>query len=1009
MRPLNLRMTAFGPFVQEQVVDFSELKGRNFFLIHGPTGSGKTTILDAMCYALYGRSTGSRDTFRSHHADEKTLTSVVFEFMLGDRRLRVERRMTKGGTVIPKLEEMKNGVYTTVVERKDFSDYIRSILGFDVDQFRQVVMLPQGQFSRFLLAGSKEKESILKTLFGTERYEQITLFLKEQYQATKERYTSLDDSRKTILTGQGVDSLEELDKRVSVIEEELGQLEQDEALLAGKLDEHNRRMAAAVTLWQAFSEWDAVNAELQRYRAGEIDRNLNEAKLQEAEKAVRLEPVYQRIEEIKLNQVSIDEQLEKTEKEHAALKQRLQNLQEENQRLADAEPDRRLRRSRIEELKRILPEWEKLEADQHRLRQAKRDLESVQSSLEQTARKREKTLLMLDRLNQELTELDKETALLSRSEKSLDEWKRWMKLYEDLQHAVKKLEARQAESEKTAQSLAELQSRLEEATASIDHLEKEQKKAQAAMLARSLVPGRPCPVCGSTHHPDPAKPSTTLHMEVEDDRLRRLRETYESLRSSREQCLIRQRELEKDQQYHRERIAEVKRELGPWALCSEEERRAEGERRERELHRAREAEKRRIEVRSEQKSLQDGLHTLESELDRLRGLQLSLSTEIGRLDASIASRSSLPGLLSKDPAGKAGMESITQELDRLVAEEEFEEKRIKELQNDYERAIREEASIASKMDSLNERRKETSADLEKHLQAFQLQLQEAGWISEDQFRAAILPSVERERLKQEIQRYDRERQILELRCSELSSKLASQERPDRQALEKEKLQLLNDLSSLQSRKGSLLERKETVETSIQQVQIIDRQMESLRRQRDLWKGLSDAASGVSGRKITLQRYVLAYRLEEVLGHASDRLLRMTQRRYSLRRAVENQDMRQTAGLDLIVHDHRTGKNRPVSSLSGGESFLASLALALALASVVQSEAGGIRLDTIFIDEGFGSLDPEALDLALSTLKQLQEGGRLVGIISHVEEIRHQVEARIEVIPGPSGSRLRWHV
>lgn len=260
-------------------------------------------------------------------------------------------------------------------------------------------------------------------------------------------------------------------------------------------------------------------------------------------------------------------------------------------------------------------------------------------------------------------------------------------------------------------------------------------------------------------------------------------------------------------------------------------------------------------------------------------------------------------------------------------------------------------------------------------------------------------------MRREAEEAERSRSIARDRLEKARMQAAGRIPVDPAPLRDEKATLQKRCDATRSELGALEERTKRIEQAVSRIHAFDRDQEEVREDWQLLSRLSDAASGRAGRKITLQRYVLAYRLDEVLGRASERLRRMTHGRYALRRSEGSGDGRRTAGLDLEVFDGRTGRMRPVSSLSGGECFLASLSLALALAEVVQARAGGVRLDTIFIDEGFGSLDPEALDLALGTLQRLQEGGRMVGIISHVEELKNQIAAQIAILSGPAGSRI----
>lgn len=998
MRPLLLKMTAFGPYVQEQVVDFDAFtsKGRNFFLIHGPTGSGKTSLLDAMCFALYGRSTGLRDTYRSHHADENLLTSVVFEFALGAHRYRAERRMTKTGRIVPRLEEWKDGDWNIIVERKDFAFYIKQLLGFDVDQFRQVVMLPQGQFSRFLLASSKEKEGILKTLFGTDRYEQITATLKERAQSEDARYTALESARRTHLAGQNAESLAELRERQPVITEELNRLKEVEAELATRQQELARKVSEAEALHKIFIEFDTITEALERCQADEVHRNRDEERLKRAERAVDLEPAYDRIQELK-NQLQLRAgQLQKAEAEHRASQERLQALQKQDAALKEAEPERQARLRRIEELQLILPDWERFQEERRRLQQVNSTLERLEARIAELQAERQKTAQHMEALEAELAGLRGTASSKDFCEQALAEWQRILRQKAQLSEKETRLSELQKQAAGLVEEEAVLQASLAEINRSIEEAEEQERQMQAAVLAASLAPGKPCPVCGSEHHPAPAVAEEGQKQPL----LASLRRELENRREKHAEAARRLVACRTEEQHLVQGIAELRAELGPWAEASAGQQNEEEKRRQEALRLAIEAGQREGQLQAEQADLKALLHDLEKELERLHEERPLMMREQQTLSVSVAR--------NEERFSSMDNVAVSAELDRLCRLRDEDEQARKQLQQDLEAAMRQEASAQAGLESMKGRHAEDSTLLKSQSQAFEKRLAALGWENEKQFLADRMPLEEREALKQKIHRYDVERQRLEARHGELKETIGQSERPDLPSLQKELKQLQEEQSRVITEKGILSERHTTLLRTIETVARLEKDQEDLRRRRDLWKGLADAASGLTGRRITLQRYILAYRLEEVLGNASERLRRMTQGRYSLRRAAENDDMRQAFGLDLVVYDHRTGKIRPVSSLSGGESFLASLALALALSSVVQSRTGGIRLDTILIDEGFGSLDPEALDLALSTLKQLQEGGRLVGVISHVEEIRQQVEARIEVIPGPSGSRLQMH-
>jgi len=873
MRPLVVVMQAFGPYAGEQSLDFADLRGAGFFLITGSTGSGKTTILDAMSFALYGVTSGGPENeggrsgaaMRSDHAHPDTPTLVRFDFALGADLYRIER--------IPEQERPKRrgeGTTTQLQEatmwrlrRADddgcleidgrplatgwtkVSAKAEDILGFRGEQFRQVVMLPQGRFQKLLEADSREREQILRALFDTGHYMHLEVALKDEAGDLRRTADKVTTQRDEVLRQAAAESLDELHERCARLS-----VEADEA--AGHADEVELARAAA------------------QQRLGEA-RDAT-ARLDETDAAVKALA-----------------ELEARDTEAAAW---------------GAELAAARRAASLEDVARQAAE-------------AQASLESCRARAAQGALRHAEAAEVLNGAHAALAVEESRSGERDRAVAEVQRLKGYVGAAEDLAAAQSAAAAKEAAA-RVARTRADAADReWRDVQRELTELEAGWRERQSGLLARELRDGEPCPVCGAQEHPAPARPAqgTATQSDIED------------LRSEVAALLTRRDEVQTG-------LAGTERSAAAAAaLLAERRKAAPAEYADPATLTVTIAAAERLtaELRAAHETAVAGAHAAEVE---------AAAAEAAR--AGYAEVLALAEAAQRETAGRLA--------DRLsglgfAADAEWQ-------------AARRETAVIERLDAL----------VAGHAEA-RLKAAERVRLARTAAKGVSRPDVEG------LAKATDETTARARQAHEAASGLAAGANTA-----KKQLGRLGDLADEEAELGA-------------RYQIIGR--------------LADVASGANPRHLSFQRYVLGAFLDDVLVAASHRLQVMSNGRYRLERTERRSGGKFAAGLGLEAYDSWTGIARPVATLSGGETFMAALSLALGLAEVVQAHAGGIRLDTVFVDEGFGSLDDESLDLAISSLMGLNDGGRLVGIISHVSELRERIDARLEISAGKTGSTAKF--
>ncbi|MHC1761365.1 MAG: AAA family ATPase [Negativicutes bacterium] len=1017
MRPLKLDIHAFGPYAGRQVIDFSELGEYRFFLIHGPTGSGKTALLDAMCYALYGETSGkvrNGENMRSDYATETETTEVTFDFAVGDSLYRVRRAprqqtARKRGAGLMEIGESASlyrigdsGREVAVLAEKTqkVTAEVERILGFRGDQFRQVVLLPQGEFRRLLLADSGERQEIMQTLFRTEYFSVIEQNLKEAAKSWAERYVEQDAKLQELQTLAGVGTLLELQDRMTADEKDAEVLQVQIAEAAAAVATSRQLLAGAQRDRQALDEQQAAG---QAFTVLEAEASVIMQKrfeLNRAHQATAVGEVVAVAQERKREQqkAAIHWQeakalLETATVRHETAAREWEAFQAREPELAEWTQ----KKTRLEEMRIKIAAWMQSLADAGRLRAeaaaAADQWEKAEEALTLLQREMEAIRSREAQARIQVAEIAGKEALLTSLQGIQERRKKYDRTCLELKAAEKNLEA-------AIQKAAASRERRDNESRRLEMLQEQWGHEQAALLAAGLQAGCHCPVCGSTDHPEKAVLTEGAPDQASLQRQKQwVAECGKDAEETRQQETVARTERDRLSQ-GQSMLAEELGEHASW----------DWQRLDKVLLEARKSWEEATRAQAAVAALQKQGETLAQQLEQAKGVR-SVAEQV-HMEAQSRIGAALAVVQERQERVPVEYREL-QALEKEIASVTFRIVELRRLMENSRKNATDAATVlAQSQAQLTERlavsdRAQTT--WEQAEQEKQRRIVEAGFVNENEYDAAVRTATAREALDRMIRDFDGRmaaaRERME-RAAQATRQIAGP--PDLSGLESAYAAANAREQELRVEAGRIRDRLEQARTFCARFAELQTARTEAEEKHSLYAGLHEIASGrFTG--VSFERYVLGFLLDEVSLYANLRLKEMTRGRYRLRRRESRDDKRKGAGLDLEVLDGYTGEARPVQTLSGGETFLASLSLALGLADVVQSRAGGIHLETLFIDEGFGTLDPETLDLAITALVELKQGGRLVGIISHVPELRERIDARLEIIPIDRGSRAEFHV
>ena len=1023
MKPVRLVMEAFGPYAGTTTLDFQSLHGKPLVLLHGPTGGGKTAILDAMCFGLFGKSSGDErqgGDLRCDLAADDQLTRITFDFRHGERLLRVVREPTQpkkksrgagftehktqawlwDRTAVP--HEGENEGLLLAEKPKGVDAEVRKILGFTEDQFRQIVVLPQGKFREFLSATAKDKEKILKSLFGTAIYEAITEELQKETATLKARFAENETKRNGILETVEEPDIASLADRIETMTAEISALKADAA----------QGDAQAVEANHALQRGEAGNKRIhEKVAAQEYFSSLDAQRSIVAEKEKRV----QRIVEFK-PLVPLAETVAQREKDLERANQTAQLAREElhvaEQNFAQAHEllnheESQEKRQEREAAERRIVELEQLRDDVNAYQELVAKTTDAKVRLEKLVVAETETINDLSRMRARMAELERAADNLPvleveevQGQQQEAEHHRQKVLFRDEEKLRMEIDGIDTECNSLRQKEMERSQALENALQRRAELYLRWHQGQAARLAAQLERGKPCPVCGSTVHPTPrvvpdkSLPSETMLQEAD--------ETLEGHRVGLEKIRLALTNLTARREGLVEQITDKIARLGAAATLARDEWLAQGDvlAASRKTREAKIASARAAAI--DLKNAKDKAPALEAAVERTKTTREEAALHAKEMNTKLANcQERVPDELRVAEKYQQAMASALDQ--KNSCRSRLENAQSHEKKAEHAKLVASEKSQGAEVRVFEETQQ--LAQAKEHLRSVR---ESASLLDDKIYEDTLADATNEEQLQGEIRRFQVARDEARGRLEQAVLAAGDTALVDLDELKQKRDQAVSSaaeknkiLHDTESRLRFLMKEKKRYDDLVVEG---GKDEERYRAIADL----SEATAGRNPRRLSLQRYVLASLLDDVLAHASERLRNMSTGRYRVLRDDKLRDARAAGGLDLLIEDQYTGESRPISTLSGGESFQAALALSLGLADVIQALSGGIRVDSLFIDEGFGTLDGEALERAIEELLKLRDGGRLVGIISHVSELRHRISARIEVRKGERGSSIAVH-
>lgn len=1035
-------MQAFGPYANKEVIDFTVLGNRTMFVISGKTGSGKTTIFDGISYAIYGKASGedrNGPELRSQFAKDSLLTEVQLEFKLRNKQYLIIRTpqqekkkergdgyRTIGATAELYAFDEKGEKKVVASSIRDVDEKIKEIMQIDSNQFRQILMIPQGEFRKLLISDSKEKEAILQKLFHTEMYKKIEEKLKEQALTLKKSVEQQLFTRanklshiKSLYTEALQHALKEtpendiillplLMKEIKMMEMQLQKMKEALAEKNHYRDQVKQQLFDGENILKQMELRDALSIKKEELFAQQNEYSEKEKIIQRAQKANLLTKQEEICHHLK-------KQIDKNEESFVVSKQKVAKAKHDwdlfEQQFKEEERKESKRKQLIEQLaylKSIQHNVQLFAEKEKKLLALFQDLKEEEAKKSALSAKHKNLEGMLDVLKKEKQQLDRnQLTFLGNKERLIN-----------VQYMVEKIEKYKLVTQKTDhlvtvidqkdKELKIVQLRYEDSLIVLEKLQKDSHAAQAYILAETLKSDAPCPVCGSTNHPQLASKNEGAFVGEEDikaakgDIHKLEQEKFEAetvlMKLSTEKTFLEEekkgwvKEIQQSIDYFSNQTA---------AECYEQITK-DADRIKKEQQLLEESIKKLQKTEESLKNAEKQMQNVKTEQENANEMVQKLSVLFAEQQAEIENiKKSIPEELRDVKRYQQAIHREQQELERL-------ENAFKEAQKALEKAKELWQIETTKQEGINLRIQELKEQLKQERTIFLENMKQQGFDTYSLFMEAKLPELEIEGLAKKVQDYREEYRSVSDRHQDLYEMLKHTDKPDINLLKTKLDKLDASLQLLQQEQTALLITIKENKQINEEVDALNHEIKELEEQYKLLGNLYDITRGQNTYRITFERFVLAAFLDDILQEANSRLLKMTSGRYQLVRKADRSKGNVQSGLELLVFDQYTGQERHVKTLSGGESFKAALSLALGLADVVQNYAGGVSLETMFIDEGFGTLDPESLDQAIETLMDIQSTGRLVGIISHVPEIKERMEVRLEVIAGQTGSTTEFH-
>lgn len=1015
MKPVSLTMTAFGSYKDREVINFEQLKDHHLFVISGRTGAGKTTIFDAICFALYGSASGSdrenSSMLRSHFADDDVHTAVELIFELNGRKYRVLRQLghikkgnkTKTGDKYEFYEILADGKEVPCVDRQNVTEInkkIEQLIGLTEDQFKQIVMLPQGEFRKLLTSETENKEEILRRIFKTERFQKMNTIIKEKKDRLQEDYERekqmLDHHMKslsTVLTRREhsplFEALEEeyinthrvlpgLEEEIAFLDQQTRKQKENYEQTVTTFEERQQHFFQAKATNEKFAELDEKKVQWVHLQKEKDLIHKKELQIQLAERARSLEPYEKQLSDRREELKKIKGAFAIAKEAFELAKVQLDKAEIVYQEEEKKEDEREQIKRQLERLGEFLPIVENLTEQKEKVQRLKKQITNKTNEQSELIQKVEGFTKEIEQLKENLSVNEREILQLGEKEAHIIQLTNKYKVLNQYLDIQKKE--------------YEVGNKLKEVEKECRHAEKNYKEYeaiwlenQALILASNLHDGDPCPVCGSTHHPyKKTEAEGVSRNELDrrkkefDEKERTYREVYNEYSAVKNQLKTQARELAS----YDVPLQHVKDEL---TKVVEEEKKVREE-----INNLKN-------LKDHVSNMRTRVEKLETKVKEARQAKELIDQEIQQLQTEYTSlKTTVLERTRNIPEEIQDLAFLQQKIKELENRRIELENRWKHAQKQYERAKEERTKTQVHFINLEKQVEDNRAVVENLEKSFLGKLKEANFASEQQYVSAKLSNEYLEQLQNEVEGYKQEVINVEKRIEELTNELRDKKRFDLTQIEME-LEKLKEVRDKAFEQWNQAQKQLESATNLQQnIVHVQDSLVAIEKKLNVVNDVYDVIRGQNAKKISFERYLQIDYLDQIMHAANERFKSLTNDQYYLIRSDRQEAYGKQSGLAIDVFDQVTGQTRDVKTLSGGEKFIASLCLALGMSDVIQSFQGSISIDTMFIDEGFGSLDEESLHKSIDALVSLEQSGRMIGVISHVEELKSMFPAMLEV-------------
>lgn len=1050
MRPVQLELTNFGPY-RKEVINFTQFDHAPLFLIGGDTGAGKSTLFDAMTVALFATTSGDRNVeeMRSTFASpEDDLTKVTFYFQQGNHLYRIERVLQQerakrgGGTTIQKATAslvIVDKIGGQEIEKlgdkiKEVSDQIEHILGLNAEQFKQIILLPQNDFSRFLKEDSKTKTQILKKIFGTGIFDRFQKSLEERLRQSnkdmEKRQAQLDGhftsqvwSEEELAVLAQTPASEKLTRLEELLAQRQENLEEQKSILKDAhedLAKLQKSLQSAQDVAKIFQELEQAK---ERYRL-EIEEGAQEqaeakAHLEELQFAQGLQETTSSLKQYQKQLLQLEQDLVIAQEALSAHEQAFEEVKAQKETLATQSEDFLQKEEKLEAWKEAIIYAQSLAQEQEKIKRSSAKYKQLEETYQQASKEIEllsQSLSDLEANRLSLESLHEAEKLLQSVSYSVDkqlaqDLKELEGLNQELAKTEKRHQTLSLDSEQAQEILNELEEKLRTTLAS-------RRQLMIAQLQAELEDGQPCMVCGSLEHPkvDGTQADEAALKDLMDqvEELQAQKEKQVATLSNRQATLS---EVETKRQDMLDQVAKVKLTLEKHYQELEEQVKGQfdfdfsedyGADRGQALLSAVEKHYQELQKRYEKEEA-DRVH-YQNELGRAQEKATDLAKSYQEAKAALdQAKERLKDLQVAHPE----LESVEVYQERIsLAKQELDlyNKQIKENSEAYNQFHADIQGIKGQLESLTKSKEKTSQETKRLLAELNQSLKAEGALTNDLEQIQLwLLEVNKQaipKLQAQLTSYQTLKQELQTQISKGKELLQNHEKPDLAALTQE-VQTSQESYDKQLAQVSVMEKglKDATATYQAAKTLQDSNQEAFKAHQelsDLVKVVKGENTALTGR-LNLEVYVIRQYFQQILDYANANYIGLlTDNRYSFVLSEEGRRARDHFGLDINVYDQLTGSERSVKSLSGGETFIAALAIALSLSEVVQNTSKGAVVEALFIDEGFGSLDKEALTKAITVLEQIGEN-RMVGVISHVDDMKEGIAQQLAIIKSHDGS------